>query len=148
MNLKELKEMVELMNENGLAELEVERDGMKIKLKKTADNVLISQPVSYAPPAIPAAARPAVEPAAVEVKDNLKQVKSPMVGTFYRAPTPESAPFIEIGQTVEVGQVVCIIEAMKLMNEIKSEVRGKVVEISVDNAEPVEFGQVLFRVVP
>jgi acetyl-CoA carboxylase biotin carboxyl carrier protein len=71
-----------------------------------------------------------------------------MVGTFYRAPSPEAAPFVEIGQTVEVGQVVCIVEAMKLMNEIKSEVRGKIVEICVDNAEPVEFGQVLFRVDP
>ncbi|MBF0388341.1 MAG: acetyl-CoA carboxylase biotin carboxyl carrier protein [Candidatus Omnitrophica bacterium] len=149
MNLKELKDMVDLMNENGLAELEVERDGMKIKLKKTADNTVTAQPVSYALPAIPAAPRAAAPaPAVVETKDNLKQVKSPMVGTFYRAPSPEAATFIDIGQMVEVGQVVCIVEAMKLMNEIKSEVRGKVVEICVDNAEPVEFGQVLFRVAP
>ncbi len=154
MNLKELKEMVEVMNENGLAELEIERDGMKIKLKKAADNTISVQPVSYTVPTIPAvASRPAVQPeasaaAAVEDKGHLKEVKSPMVGTFYRAPSPEAAPFVEIGQTIEVGQVVCIIEAMKLMNEIKSEVRGKVVEICVDNAEPVEFGQVIFRVDP
>lgn len=158
MNLKELKEMVELMNENGLSELEVERDGMKIKLKKTADNSLSVQPVSYAFPQIPAAAAKTVVAAPVAAaaesaapavnKDNAKEIKSPMVGTFYRAASPEAAPFIEIGQTVEVGQVVCIVEAMKLMNEIKSEVRGKVVEICVDNAEPVEFGQVLFRVAP
>ena len=157
MNLKELKEMVELMNENGLAELEVERDGMKIKLKKTPDNSLSAQPVSYTLPTIPAVPKSAVAPApetpaaaapVAEKKDNFKDIKSPMVGTFYRASSPEAAPFIEIGQTVEVGQVVCIVEAMKLMNEIKSEVRGKVVEICVDNAEPVEFGQVLFRVAP
>ena len=152
MNLKELKDMVDLMNENGLSELEVERDGMKIKLKKAADNTLVAQPVSYALPAMPVSSRPVVaEPvaaAAVEAKDNFKQIASPMVGTFNRASSPEAAPVIEIGQTVEVGQVVCIVEAMKLMNEIKSEVRGKVVEICVDNAEPVEFGQVLFRVAP
>ncbi|MBF0593788.1 MAG: acetyl-CoA carboxylase biotin carboxyl carrier protein [Candidatus Omnitrophica bacterium] len=156
MNLKELKDMVELMNENKLSELEVERDGMKIKLKKASDNTLSVQPISYELPAVPmvprapvAAAAPVVPAAAAaEVKDNFKDIKSPMVGTFYRASSPEAAPFIEIGQTVEVGHVVCIVEAMKLMNEIKSEVRGKVVEICVDNAEPVEFGQVLFRVAP
>jgi acetyl-CoA carboxylase biotin carboxyl carrier protein len=155
MNLKELKEMVDLMNDNGLAELEVERDGMKIKLKKTTDNTISAQPISYSIPAVPAsapraAAVPSVSEAApvAEANPNLKEVKSPMVGTFYRAPSPEAAPFMEIGQTVEVGQVVCIVEAMKLMNEIKSEVRGKIVEVCVDNAEPVEFGQVLFRVDP
>ena len=154
MNLKELKEMVELMNENGLSELEIERDGMKIKLKKAADNTVSVQPLTYTVPTIPAAAsRPTAvgaAPAAAPVDDkgHLKDVKSPMVGTFYRAPSPEAAPFVEIGQTVEVGQVVCIVEAMKLLNEIKSEVRGKIVEICVDNAEPVEFGQVMFRVDP
>ena len=79
---------------------------------------------------------------------NRMEISSPMVGTFYRSPSPESPAFIEVGQTVEVGQVVCIVEAMKLMNEIKSEVRGKVVEILIDNAQPVEFGQVLFHVEP
>ncbi|NLE65070.1 MAG: acetyl-CoA carboxylase biotin carboxyl carrier protein [Elusimicrobia bacterium] len=155
MNLKELKEMVELMNQNGLTELEVERDGMKVRLKRTPDNMVTMQPASFAVPSIPVApkaapvaAAPASEAPKAESKDHLKEIKSPMVGTFYRAPSPESAPFVEIGQTVEVGQVVCIVEAMKLMNEIKSEVRGKVVEITVDNAEPVEFGQTLFRVDP
>lgn len=151
MNLKELKELIELMNENGLTELEVEREGMTIKLKRSSDTGSI-HPMAYTIPSIPApVARPAAEvPAAVAapVVSNLKDVKSPMVGTFYRAPSPEAAPFVEIGQTVEVGQVVCIVEAMKLMNEIKSDVRGKVVEICVDNAEPVEFGQVLLRVDP
>ena len=155
MNLKELKEMVELMNENGLSELEIERDGMKIKLKKTSDNSLIAQPVSFAMPAVPVVPRTtspmdSVVPlvAAVDNKAHYQEIKSPMVGTFYRAASPEAAPFIEIGQTVEIDQLVCIVEAMKLMNEIKSEVRGRIVEICVDNAEPVEFGQVLFRVAP
>ena len=160
MNFKELKEMVDLMNENGLSEIEVEREGMKVKIKKAAAEGQVSiQHVPYSLPAVPVVApgvkapepsgsTPAAVPAPVEIKSNLKEIKSPMVGTFYRAPSPEAAPFIEIGQTVEVGQVVCIVEAMKLMNEIKSEVRGKVVEIAVDNAEPVEFGQVLFRVDP
>jgi acetyl-CoA carboxylase biotin carboxyl carrier protein len=155
MNLKELKELVELRNENNLAELEIERDGNKIKLKKTGEQSVSVQPMSYAIPTTPAPAGkapaaqpPAAETAAPAANGNLKDVKSPMVGTFYRAPSPEAAPFVEIGQTVEVGQVVCIVEAMKLMNEIKSEVRGRVVEICVDNAEPVEFGQVIFRVDP
>lgn len=157
MNFKELKEMVDLMNENGLAELEIERDGMKIKLKKAVDNTVALQPIQYAVPSIPAVSRPVAEELVVPgaaakpaepSKDHLKEIKSPMVGTFYRASSPDAAPFIEIGHTVEVGQVVCIVEAMKLMNEIKSEVRGKVVEICVDNGEPVEFGQVLFRVDP
>ena len=152
MNLKELKEMVDLMNENGLAELEVEREGMTIKLKK-AQEPGNTHPVAYTIPSIQApVARPAVEApvqaAQPAAQATSKDVKSPMVGTFYRAPSPEAAPFAEIGQSVEVGQVVCIVEAMKLMNEIKSDVRGKVVEICVDNAEPVEFGQVLFRVDP
>jgi acetyl-CoA carboxylase biotin carboxyl carrier protein len=152
MNLKELKELIELMNDNALTELEVERDGMTIKLKKSSETGNV-HPVAYSIPSIPAAARPAVDVAAAALAatpaaSNLKDVKSPMVGTFYRAPSPEAAPFVEIGQAVEVGQVVCIVEAMKLMNEIKSDVRGKVVEICVDNTEPVEFGQVLFRVDP
>jgi acetyl-CoA carboxylase biotin carboxyl carrier protein len=157
MNLKELKEMVDLMNDNGLAEIEVEREGMKVRIKKAvAEGTVSVQHVPFPIPIVPAApatrvAEPAPSAAASVAdasKSNLKDIKSPMVGTFYRAPSPEAAPFIEIGQTVEVGQVVCIVEAMKLMNEIKSEVRGKIVEIPVDNAEPVEFGQVLFRVDP
>jgi acetyl-CoA carboxylase biotin carboxyl carrier protein len=150
MNLKELKELIELMNENGLTEIEVEREGMTIKLKKSSETGSI-HPVAYSIPNIPAAPARVEAPVAaapVAVVSTSKDVKSPMVGTFYRAPSPEAAPFVEIGQTVEVGQVVCIVEAMKLMNEIKSDVRGKVLEICVDNAEPVEFGQVLFRVDP
>ncbi len=155
MNLKEIKEMINLMNENGLTELEVEKEGSRIKIKKTLTGefeIPRGQPAEYrvdsAPAhrsAPPASAAPAEQPPSDK---NKKIIASPMVGTFYRAPSPEAASFIEVGQIVEVGQVVCIIEAMKLMNEIKAEARGKIVEIAVENAEPVEFGQTLFTLEP
>ena len=151
MNLKEIKEILALMNDNNLNEIEIERDGLKLKLKKSAGNeVIMGPPTHYAVESLPAPrAVPAAAPvAAAESSKNNKDIKSPMVGTFYRSPSPEAESFVEVGQTVEVGQVVCIVEAMKLMNEIKSEVRGKVTEVSVQNAEPVEFGQTLFVVEP
>lgn len=156
MNLKEIKEIIALMNENNLGEIEIERDGLKLKLKKTALEAAIQGPIHYAVESIPTpraavAAAPAAasEPAKAEASSKTtKDIKSPMVGTFYRAPSPEAAVFVEVGQTVEIGQVVCIVEAMKLMNEIKSEVRGKIVEVAVSNSEPVEFGQTLFVVEP
>ncbi|HQP10897.1 MAG TPA: acetyl-CoA carboxylase biotin carboxyl carrier protein [Candidatus Omnitrophota bacterium] len=149
MNLKEIREMINLMNENDLTEIEVEREGTKIKIRKSSMDVMepfrkfpAEHPaIAHMTPATNAETSPTVNP-------NRKEIKSPMVGTFYRSPSPESPAFIEVGQTVEVGQVVCIVEAMKLMNEIKSEVRGKVVDIPVDNAQPVEFGQTLFTVEP
>jgi len=154
MNLKEIKEIIALMNENNLNEIEIERDGLKLKLKKSAgsDGLAVS-PTHYAVESLPApkAATPALSPTssgAADLSKNNKDIKSPMVGTFYRSPSPEAEPFVEVGQTVEVGQVVCIVEAMKLMNEIKSEVRGKITEVAVQNAEPVEFGQTLFIVDP
>ena len=153
MNLKEIKEIITLMNENNLNEIEIERDGLKLKLKKSADGVVTMGPTHYAlesipsPKAVSPAGLPVTSGAADASKDN-KDIKSPMVGTFYRSPSPEAAAFVEVGQTVEVGQVVCIVEAMKLMNEIKSEVRGKILEVTVQNAEPVEFGQTLFVVDP
>ena len=151
MNLKEIRDMINLMNENDLMEIEIERDGTKIKLKKGRNEILEaasrSLPVTYQ---IESSAQIASQAPKQETADqkNLKEIKSPMVGTFYRAPSPEAPAFVEVGQTVEVGQVVCIVEAMKLMNEIKSEVRGKVVEILIENAQPVEFGQTLFVVEP
>ena len=150
MNLKEIKEMINLMNDNDLSELEIEREGTKIKLKKSSSDI----PENYHPRPAEYRLESMSAPKAVELNPApgagkaTKVVASPMVGTFYRAPSPEAAPFVEVGQVVEIGQVVCIVEAMKLMNEIKSEVRGKVVEVSVENAEPVEFGQTLFVVEP
>lgn len=154
MNVKEIKEMVSLMNENNLSELEIEKDGMRIKLKKCIhppEGQALPAPVfiereerAPAPEAVPSATRyPAKEASA-----NRIEIKSPMVGTFYRAPSPEAPPFVQVNQDIDPGQVICIIEAMKLMNEIKSELKGKILEILVDNAEPVEFGQPLFLIEP
>ncbi len=151
MNLKDIKEILALMNENGLNEIEIEREGLRLKLRKGPQGqVITSSPTHYAIESIPAPKVTAAgsTPAEDAAKKDNKDIKSPMVGTFYRSPSPEAAPFVEVGQTVEIGQVVCIVEAMKLMNEIKSEVRGKVIEVTVENAEPVEFGQALFIVEP
>lgn len=153
MNLKEIKEIVNLMNENDLAEIEIEREGSKVKIKKSAQDFV---PLPPSRPSLeyrieahpPVAAAESTAAAAASTNKNAQVIPSPMVGTFYRAPSPEAPPFVEIGQVVEVGQVVCIVEAMKLMNEIKSEIRGKVVEIAVENSEPVEFGQALFVLDP
>jgi len=152
MNLKEIREIINLMNDNDLTEIEVERDGSKIKIKKANGDFMATaanQPVYHLPASVeaPAQAESSGEATSGD-NENKTVIKSPMVGTFYRAPSPESPVFVEVGQIVEVGQVVCIVEAMKLMNEIKSEVRGKVIEISVDNAQPVEFGQTLFVIDP
>lgn len=149
MNLKEIREMINLMNENDLSEIEVEREGVKIKLKKSSPEVaeyIHRAPQTYHIESHPAALKSDAKSTAAP--SNHLEIKSPMVGTFYLAPSPDSPPFIEVGQIVEVGQVVCIVEAMKLMNEIKSEVKGKIAEVLVANAQPVEFGQVLFTVEP
>lgn len=151
MNLKEIKEIIKLMNDNELAEIEVEREGSKLKLKKTCGDVVFAspQPVARAigAPTILTDVQTA-EQANQTKRSNLKEIASPMVGTFYRAPSPESPPFVEVGQIIEKGKVVCIVEAMKLMNEIKSDIKGKIVEIPVENAQPVEFGQVMFYIEP
>lgn len=152
MNLKEIKELINLMNENELVELEIEREGTKIRIRKSSagrfeafsEESGVRRVMEIArPDSIAGAAKAEPVPAS-----NIVAIKAPMVGTFYRTVSPESKPYIEIGQQVEVGQVVCIIEAMKLMNEIKSEVKGKVVEIIAENSTPVEYGQALFMVEP
>ncbi|MFA5156245.1 MAG: acetyl-CoA carboxylase biotin carboxyl carrier protein [Candidatus Omnitrophota bacterium] len=150
MNLKEIKELINLMNENGLMELEVEKEGMRIRLKKTT-----SQSENAAGPIIIEKEKISEPQRSVETITagektiaNAVEIKAPMVGTFYRAPSPEAAPYVEVGQVIETGHVICIIEAMKLMNEIKSEVKGKIIEVLVDNAEPVEFGQPMFLIEP
>ncbi|VAW13255.1 Biotin carboxyl carrier protein of acetyl-CoA carboxylase [hydrothermal vent metagenome] len=149
MNLKEIREMIALMNENDLSEIEIERDGSKIKLKKSGGEgyeILPRTAMAFPTEVPPVTGSSASSENASS--SNTKDVKSPMVGTFYRSPSPESPPFVNVGDVVEVGQVVCIVEAMKLMNEIKSEVKGKVSEIPVENAQPVEFGQSLFVIEP
>ena len=147
MNLKEIREMINLMNDNDLIEIEVERSGSKVKLKKASAQEFVSvqkAQVGYATTSQPQMAAPT--PVEEQANANRQEIKSPMVGTFYRAASPDSAPYVELGQVVEKGQVVCIIEAMKLMNEIKSEVSGKIVEIPNENAQPVEFEQTLFYI--
>lgn len=151
MNIKEIKEMINLMNENNLTELELEREGLRIRLKKGAEGGAVEKEIERVmpKPAAPVQALnlPSEQPTAPpEVKTI--EIKSPMVGTFYRTPSPDAAPFVNTGDHIEVGRVVCIIEAMKLMNEIKSDVKGKIAQVLVENADPVEFGQVLFLVEP
>lgn len=149
MNIKEIKEMINLMNDNGLIELEIEKDDMRIRLRKIGSGAEgYSGPVVIEREKIPQGpAKEAQEPVEKPTGKTV-EIKAPMVGTFYRAPSPEAPPYVEVGQVVETGQVICIIEAMKLMNEIKSEIKGKILEILVDNAEPVEFGQPMFLIEP
>ena len=150
MNIKEIKEMINLMNENNLSELEVEKDDMRIRLKKTVNGIEGFDGQLVLQGQTGQAGVKMQAPAAVEDKSTIKtvEIKSPMVGTFYRSPNPEAAAYAEVGAVIEPGQVICIIEAMKLMNEIKSEIKGKILEVLVDNAEPVEFGQPLFLIEP
>jgi len=150
-NLKEIKEMINLMNDNNLSEFEVEKEGLRIKLRKNTGQSI----EGIASPAVTEKERISenIKTAEAQIQqqkatNNSVEIKAPMVGTFYRAPSPEAPPYVEIGQIIEPGQVICIIEAMKLMNEIKSEIKGKIVEILVDNAEPVEFGQPMFLIEP
>ncbi len=148
MNVKELKEMIALMNENGLVEIEIEREGQRIRIKKGMAGFSDAAQEKYImqPPAVLSAAPEAKDAAPPQSKRI--EIKAPMVGTFYKSPAPDAPEFVEIGSDIEPGQVICIIEAMKLMNEIKSEVKGKVVDILVENAQPVEFGHALFLIEP
>lgn len=147
MNLKEIKELITLMNENELMELEVEREGMRVRLKKSSAGSIETVTEGHVvPKAVQVIKRDEKSGETAKQELNLAAIKAPMVGTFYRSASPEAKPYAEIGQTIEIGQAVCIIEAMKLMNEIKSEVKGKIVEVLVENARSVEYGQALFMV--
>ena len=149
MNLKEIKEMINLMNENGLVELEIEKDDMRIRLKKTgAITEVTTNSIIEKERTLQKAGITEDSENTGQSTTNSVEIKSPMVGTFYRAPGSETPPYVEVGQVVEAGQVICIIEAMKLMNEIKSEIKGKILEVLVDNTEPVEFGQPMFLIEP
>ena len=153
MNIKEIKEIINLMNENSLTEFELEREGFRIRLRKGAggavegalEKIIVTAPTVLAPQeTTPQVTQEVPKEGAAKAVE----IKAPIVGTFYRAPSPDSPPFVEVGSAIEPGQVVCIIEAMKLMNEIKSEVGGKIVEALIENGDPVEFGTVLFLVEP
>jgi acetyl-CoA carboxylase biotin carboxyl carrier protein len=158
MNQKELKELIEFIIEKGIAEFELERGDVKVKIKRASEAPLASMPdaryvaVHPAPAAVgsvPASAPPRVDLAAVaapvlELEEDLHIVRSPIVGTFYEAPSPGAPPFVKAGDPVEIGQVLCIVEAMKLMNEIECDVAGEVVKKLVANGQPIEYGQELF----
>lgn len=155
MNLKELKELIEILKNTDISELEIERSGVKVRLRKGGDVTFhpVMPRMEYPPASIvaPAAAepeRPAAAAAAAPAASNQIKVTSPIVGTFYRANSPEKPPYVEIGDIVKKGQILCIIEAMKLMNEIESEAAGKVVQVLVENGQPVEYGQALFVIEP
>jgi len=154
--MERLRQLVAMMNENDLAEVEIEEPEVRIKIRK-------NQPFQYIPPGFnaaqlqqPAAYQPALYPPQgpegqalpAKHKENLVEIKSPMVGTFYRASSPGGEPYVTVGDKIDPDTVVCIVEAMKVMNEIKAGVSGEIVEILVEDAEPVEFGQVLFLVKP
>jgi len=154
-DLKDIKAIIDLMRKNAVTEFELEKQDFKIRLRRGANGgpapaVAYEDPpaVVYASPPVtvaPVAAPPAVAPAPVS---NELEIKSPMIGTFYRAPSPESAPYVEVGTEVNADTVVCIIEAMKVMNEIKAEAKGVITQVLVENTKPVEFGQALFKIRP
>ncbi len=165
MDLSELKQILEMVREHDLTELEIEQDGVKVRVRKDGlpaavpsaqpppvaspqPSVAAAAPGSVQAPAVPVAvpAPPATAPAPVPDAVELAVVKSPIVGTFYRAPEPGAPPFVDVGARVRKGQVLCIIEAMKLMNEIESEYQGEIVTVYVENGQPVQFGERLFAI--
>jgi acetyl-CoA carboxylase biotin carboxyl carrier protein len=168
MNLKEIRELIEFLKEQDIAEFELERGDVKVRIKRGAETVP-SQETRYVtvPTAVPAAsAAPGEAPVAAALvtsppatdkdktpkealpEEGLHLVKSPIVGTFYESPSPGAPPFVKPGDKVTLGQVICIVEAMKLMNEIESDVSGEVLRVFVDNGQPVEYGQPLFGIRP
>jgi acetyl-CoA carboxylase biotin carboxyl carrier protein len=159
MDLKEIKAVIDLMTKNGLSEFELEKGDVKLKVKRGPSGEWVSSATATAPlPTIAAPAPSATAPAAAYAPPTApvasappaagSQIVSPMVGTFYRSPSPDSASYVEPGQEVNEETVVCIIEAMKVMNEIKAETRGVIVEVLAQNGKPVEFGKPLFSVRP
>jgi len=163
MNQKELKELIEFLIEKDIAEFELERGDVRVRIKRAGEHSVVhthGEPRFFAVPAAPgsapemngapmvtppAAAAPPAAPAPEEV---LQMVKSPIVGTFYEAPSPGAPPFVKAGDVVEVGQVLCIVEAMKLLNEIESDVAGEIVKKLAVNGQPIEYGQELFAIRP
>ena len=156
MNLKDIKGIIDLMKKNAVSEFEMEEGDFKIKLKRAPGKlhkgeVGVAQEgpaTDTAPVVAPAVPAPATSAPVPEPVDEGLEVKSPMIGTLYRRPSPDSDPFVEVGTAVEPDTVVCIIEAMKVMNEIKAEVKGMIAEVLVEDGKPVEYGQALFRIEP
>jgi acetyl-CoA carboxylase biotin carboxyl carrier protein len=154
MDLSYIKKIIRLVENSDVDEIEIEEEGKKIRVAKRQNSLgtyqSLPQPQPYAmPPVVPAPLPPA-EKKETETKAKPEvqyhEIRSPIVGTFYRAPSPDAEPYVEVGQTVKAGDVLCIVEAMKLMNEIESDIDGKVVKILVENGKPVEYNQVLFHV--
>lgn len=157
--LNEIKELIKLIDQSTVQEVEIENEGTRLLIRKPGKTEVVTvqaaapvvqavQPAAVAAvSAVPAPAAPAAAPAAA-AQDNLHKIVSPMVGTFYSAPSPEAGPYVQKGSRVSDKSVVCILEAMKLMNEIEAEVRGEIVEVLVENGQLVEFGQPLFLVKP
>ncbi len=160
MDIKDIKAIVDLMKKNSMTEFEMEKGDFKIRLQRDAhagkrspapEPVIVQAPVVAQPtpaPVAPITAPTAAEAPSAPATTSGTEVKSPMIGTFYRRPSPDTDPYAEIGKQVEPDTVVCIIEAMKVMNEIKAETRGVITEILIEDAKPVEYGQVLFRIEP
>jgi acetyl-CoA carboxylase biotin carboxyl carrier protein len=157
-DLKDIKAIIDLMKKNSVSEFELEKQDFKIRLKRGMSGNGGGNPIAYEEsvasyaqsisiPA-PVAAAPAAATQIQAAASNELEIKSPMIGTFYRSPSPESASYVEVGAEVGPDTVVCIIEAMKVMNEIKAEVKGVITQVLMDNAKPVEFGQPLFKVRP
>ncbi len=145
MENEQIKEIIELIKKNGISEFKLERDGVKLKILRTSPPAVASEVQLVSTPV----ATGDVEVAETEEeKENLVDITSPIVGTFYRAPGPDADPFVSEGDYVKKGQVMCIVEAMKVMNEIESHVSGQVVKINIQNAQPVEYGEVLFSIRP
>jgi len=149
-----IRRLIDMVDGSGIDSLEISRFGTRVRIAKAPPVMVSSAAPAAAPVASAASPAPAAPPAKSEPQgeaesdSGLSEVNSPMVGTFYRAPAPDAPPYVETGDRVEKGQTLCILEAMKLMNELEAEVSGTVREICVENAEPVEFGQVLFRIDP
>jgi len=151
MTIQEIKELLELFHTSGVAEMEVQRGDNRVRFRRASLDVQQVVPIATVavptqPVAVPAATLTPAQPAPAETSDSL--VHSPIVGTFYDASSPESPPFVKVGDTVERGQVLCIIESMKLMNEIEAEVAGVITAKLVENGRPVEYGEALFSVRP
>jgi acetyl-CoA carboxylase biotin carboxyl carrier protein len=160
MNLKELKELIEFLEEKNIAEFELERGDVKVRIRRAGEPTVLhahGEPRFYAVPPAPApapeigtvpVAAASAAPAPPAPEEGLHTVKSPIVGTFYEAPSPGAPPFVKAGDQVEVGQVLCIVEAMKLLNEIESDVAGEIVKKLASNGQPIEYGQELFVIRP